>query len=444
MMFPCMPEGPVRFSDTGPECFFCGITLPNQDHLNAHSIQQCLARPRNYTRKANLIKHLEAHGATNGIALAEEWRITFKKSYFSCGFCVAIFDTINDQLNHIDVDHFRRSEDIFNWDVTKVIKGLLLQPEVDMAWRNVSAEYTDCGISWDPSTSQSLQLRLEQAEEPAQELAVAAFNESIYDWSHHDYDEPGLSMSPPTQFRNKAVELSAPPRQEISISSTQATDVTPQYQGQQMFLDKIGYAEPHLSYMFQPEAPDEYLSGTAVMEYQHNDAGIHPPLFPSYDHDQAMFQSLPLENQAGLVSTLEENAEGIIPTHGNLSETGVWQPPSQPHAASALPLEFAGVPTEQIDILSNDNGSIDAPETTQSSESGTLSSNHTFKTSARKKSPSLVSQLKKRFSLHKSKELVTEPEIPMDIDLDSLMSFMEEDEQTRFEMRTDRRASQGH
>ena len=436
-IFSCMPQGPVQFADTGPECVLCGTPAPDQDHLTAHSIQHCLARPRSYTRKANLIKHLEVHGVPDSLRLAEQWRFAFKKRYLSCGFCIAVFYTINDQLNHIDLDHFRISEDIFNWDMTKVIKGLLLQPGVDMAWRDVSADYTDCGFSWDRSTSQSLQLRLEKAEEPAQDLAVAAFNESIYDWSRHTYDEPGLSMSTPAQLGNRAVQSSAPPRQVSPTTGTQINAIIPQYQVQTMSLNETDFPEPNLSYMSQPEVSDRNLNGTAVMGYQYNNTSIHPPLFPIHHIDQVRFQRLPLENQAGLVSTLLENVEGTIPTHRHPNEAKVWQANPQPHIATLSSSEFASSLREQTDTLADENGSIDATETTQSSQSDTLSLCHTFGgTSSRKKSPSLVSQLKKRFSLHKSKEQVAEPEVPMDIDLDNLMSFMEEEERTRFEMST--------
>ena len=423
-IFPCMPQGPVRITDSGPVCAFCSVQNPDQNHLDSHSIQHCLVKPRSYTRKANLVKHLEVHGVPNRLQLADEWQFAFSKKCFSCGFCIAIFYTINDQLNHIDLDHFRRSDDILNWDVTKVIKGLLLQPGLDIAWRSVSVDYTDSGFSWDPATSKSLQLRLELAEENLQELAVAAFNGSTYDWSHHNYDEPGLTMTLPTQS-DQAVQSYILSVQDPPITGRQINNTIPPYRGPATSLDGTRYPEPYITYPSQSKTPNGNSNSGANTSDRYNNTGIHPPLFPVYDIAQARFQNIRPEHQTEEVPTLTKDSNVTIPTDAPPGEPGLWPPMPQPHVATIPPKELATVLSEQIDILANDHGSTDATSNTQSSQSDTQSSHHTIpETSARKKSPSFVSQIKKKFSHHKSKDQVAEPEVPMDIDLYGLMSFM--------------------
>ena len=183
----CMPNGAI---DIERKCVLCGIVSPDQNHLNSHNISSCMERHRRYTRKCNLVKHLEMHGAVSSTKLADSWRVTLEKRYFSCGFCVALFFTRSEQLAHID-NHFRNYEDISDWDFDKVISGLLLQPDVVSSWDSVSGNHDKSAFSWDRSLNKDLQLRLELSDEPADALALAAFNDSTYDDGHSD---PGLTM----------------------------------------------------------------------------------------------------------------------------------------------------------------------------------------------------------------------------------------------------------
>lgn len=215
-MYLCMPHGPVNATEMGPKCAFCDTLFPDQAHINSHNAISCAGKPRRYTRKVNLARHLETHGVLNGSALAEDWRVTPKKRFFSCGFCLSLFYTISDQLNHID-NHFRHSEDITNWNFNKVVRGLLLQPGVDASWRTLSAEYVSSGFSWDSSLHKDLQMRLELSEESAEALAVAAFNESVYDDSHGLDDDPGLTMRPAEQL----MDVNSEPATDKSVNLAQ-------------------------------------------------------------------------------------------------------------------------------------------------------------------------------------------------------------------------------
>lgn len=187
--YPCMPQGREVYTSQGPECVFCGDLNPDERHYNFHKVLPCSKKSlaaRSYTRKTHLIHHLKTHGIPDGSALAEEWRDTLDKKFFSCGFCIACFQSHTDQLNHIDNAHYKKNQNISEWDSNTIILGLLHQPRVQESWRNILKaypEFNDLGFRWSSAAVKKLQLRLEKSEETANNLALAAFNESTYDWT---------------------------------------------------------------------------------------------------------------------------------------------------------------------------------------------------------------------------------------------------------------------
>lgn len=187
--YPCMPHGRAIYTAHGSECVLCGDSNPDEGHYNLHKILPCSNKTlsaRSYTRKIHLIKHLKTHGISDGSALAEEWRDTLDKKFYSCGFCIACFHSHTNQLNHIDNFHYKNHQHISDWESNKIILGLLLQPGVQGSWRNiltVHPRYNELGFRWSPAVVKDLQLRLEKSEETADALALAAFNESTYDWT---------------------------------------------------------------------------------------------------------------------------------------------------------------------------------------------------------------------------------------------------------------------
>ena len=186
-----MPQGREIYTAQGPECVLCGDLNPDERHYSLHNTLPCSNKTlaaRSYTRKIHLINHLKAHGILDGSAFAEEWRDTLDKKYFSCGFCIACFHSHTDQLNHIDSSHYKKNQNISEWDSNIIILGLLLQPRVQESWQNLLKAYPQCnesGFRWSSATVKKLQLRLEKSEETANDLALAAFNESTYDWTHN-------------------------------------------------------------------------------------------------------------------------------------------------------------------------------------------------------------------------------------------------------------------
>ena len=187
----CMPKGPIEYTTRGARCAFCGFRNPDQRHCDIHKAFPCANRTldvRSYTRKPHFITHLKTHNISNAIDLAEHWKDTIKKRHFACGFCVFHFHSLIEQLNHIDVAHYRLFHHIRDWDPNKVIRGLLLQSGVSESWQRILASHhglMESLLRWDVSVVRKLQFRLEVGNESADILAESAFNESTYDSSHH-------------------------------------------------------------------------------------------------------------------------------------------------------------------------------------------------------------------------------------------------------------------
>ena len=187
----CMPNGPIEYTAGGARCAFCGFPNPSQRHCDIHKAFPCAKRSldvRSYTRKPHFITHLKTHDIPNVIELAEHWKETIKKRHFACGFCVSHFRSLIEQLNHVDT-HYRLFHHIRDWDTTKVIRGLLLQPGVSESWQRTLASHPglkESLLRWDVSVVRNLQFRLEVGIESADILAESAFNESTYDPNHDD------------------------------------------------------------------------------------------------------------------------------------------------------------------------------------------------------------------------------------------------------------------
>ena len=132
----CMPYGPIETSaETQGKCAFCGVQEPDQCQLLLHNASICIgkaSRPLTKSRKADLLKHLALHGVSeeDSSTLTNKWCYRSTKKV-SCGFCIELFTTIADRLNHIGHEYYENFQDIEAWDLNKVIKGLLLQPGAD-------------------------------------------------------------------------------------------------------------------------------------------------------------------------------------------------------------------------------------------------------------------------------------------------------------------------
>ena len=138
-----------------------------------------LGKDKKFSRKSNLVTHLQEHHSVShaeSAARADQWRQTVPKKAYACGFCVAYFRTLQDQMNHIDNLHYKNSQDIKDWDHNNVILGLLSQPNVKVAWHKELASngisVSDC--TWQTSVVADLQTMLEMCQDSPEALAAEA------------------------------------------------------------------------------------------------------------------------------------------------------------------------------------------------------------------------------------------------------------------------------
>ena len=182
----CMPHGPVVNTQHGSICVLCREENPDMNHQEWHNISNCVGKSIKKSRRSDMITHMAQQHYVHsqlGAALADQWRYDSNKKYFSCGFCVAIFPSILERSNHIDNEHWRNGQNMDSWDLNLLIRGLLLEPKVQAAWRVLLEPYPsliELDLRWEMPSAKGLQLRLEKSEEPGPVLAKAALDLSNY------------------------------------------------------------------------------------------------------------------------------------------------------------------------------------------------------------------------------------------------------------------------
>ncbi len=181
--WPWMPNGLFKTAGTDLICALCGSFDPDETHIAGHSFGECgntSTQPRSFSRRITLEKHLsKSHGVspnrTRG--LADKWK-TAPPRHFACGFCVCVFSTILEQLNHIDMDHFKKGQQITGWSVATVNQSLLLLPEVVIYLRDIllRGPYPkDRDLHWYEQMTKDSQRRLQIAEDAAKSLVLEAY-----------------------------------------------------------------------------------------------------------------------------------------------------------------------------------------------------------------------------------------------------------------------------
>ena len=102
------------------------------------------------------------------------------KQAWSCGFCVIALANFEDRLSHIAL-HFENGQTMDEWDITKVIRGLLHQPGVIKAWEERMASQPEGQTEfryWKQGRIKALRRDLEvgpNSKKAARDLAEAAF-----------------------------------------------------------------------------------------------------------------------------------------------------------------------------------------------------------------------------------------------------------------------------
>ena len=232
--FECLSSGKLDDLKEGDACVFCGKSGPDEEHFREHNVGPCRSASKGSTafkRRRDMVSHLrDKHACTNSKALAEKWQSRSQKQAWSCGFCIALFTSLRERHKHIGMEHFGKLQSLRAWSSTKVIEGLLLQPEIREAWRahlDTKDPFSRQNLSWDNEEMPDLQQRLELGvtSETAEELARATYELSQFDWvSHHtaseEANDPSTDFRVPPPIANRA-NISQKSWSPVSVTSIQ-------------------------------------------------------------------------------------------------------------------------------------------------------------------------------------------------------------------------------
>ncbi|KAI1129101.1 hypothetical protein F5Y10DRAFT_238877 [Nemania abortiva] len=105
------------------------------------------------------------------------------KSAWGCGFCIAFLESWETRVNHLET-HFRNGSKRAEWDLSKVIQGLLLRSSVNRAWRSLMAQqYGPLEQEWpvpkwprDSFEKLWMALRYDMSEESALQVARLTYD----------------------------------------------------------------------------------------------------------------------------------------------------------------------------------------------------------------------------------------------------------------------------
>ena len=138
-----------------------------------------------------MVDHLKrvhyVHDLHQGRELADKWKFESGKQAWSCGFCIRPFTSLDARLKHITDEYRDNHQTHESWNVTNVIKGLLLQPGVVDAWESLLATLYGRDrpeLIWSKDTIGDLQSMLEKGPSLFQDavyLAEAACNAAKVD-----------------------------------------------------------------------------------------------------------------------------------------------------------------------------------------------------------------------------------------------------------------------
>ena len=167
-------------------CGLCSATESEDEQVVTRQHARVPSKIYTCRRRGFMVTHLSKdhakHDLAQGRRMADTWRVNSGKQAWSCGFCAKFFSRFQDRLAHIDNEHFKMHHHIRDWDRSKVIIGLLLQPGVKEAWENLVASkqlHDSSGLIWENPALDELQLLLEMGPSSGQSaasLAAAAYD----------------------------------------------------------------------------------------------------------------------------------------------------------------------------------------------------------------------------------------------------------------------------
>ena len=320
-------DGWKRHMKEHETCFPCNLCGP----------ASTLGTDKKFSRKSNLATHLrESHGESGARAdqCADQWKQTVPKKAFACGFCVAYFRTLQDQMNHIDNLHYKHSQDISGWDHNNVILGLLSQPDVKVAWQRELASnglsVSDC--TWQTSVVADLQNVLEMCQDSPEALAAEALrstdqykkvadeNQSTSTLDPMDTDPNFLMAQPqyqtaqestPTSSYYSGMQASNPLYSAQTLQSTPPT---------MMSGRSLGHSHAR---SLSSAMSDPFNDSQPVTPYQTN-LMQQPNIMHAYQ-DSATFQPSSASANTGNMTNIPFPFQAS--ENNNFREIGAWQKP---------------------------------------------------------------------------------------------------------------------
>ena len=180
----CQPDIIVRNNEL--YCMECKIENPGCNHIakcNAHACARKEFPARRFASKEKFLKHLRSHELYNDCRQLDEWKRLLPERAWGCGFCVRVFDDVEERLFHIS-KHFERGMTRADWDASRVVLSLLTLPYIanDWVWRlnlELGIDQAWPQISWTKEDAMDLQQRVGSGQESAADLAESAFHASI-------------------------------------------------------------------------------------------------------------------------------------------------------------------------------------------------------------------------------------------------------------------------
>lgn len=249
----------------------CKFTCKRRDHMVTH-----------------LNRHHEIHKVAQARILADQWRRTTGKKFWSCGFCIRLFTGFTERLKHIGSEHYEQNQTYDEWDTTKLIRGLLLQPEVQRAWESILATYPPNHFEelvWDARAIKETQYILEMGPSPtqsAESLAMAAYKAgklktqppqsasalsvtaALGDVVETDFGNPDVMIHPPVS-RHANVEH--------MLSQCASNDTSVPNASSASWAASTGYVFDELYYEANPSEGQAHMpDGTPGSEY--NNLGL--------------------------------------------------------------------------------------------------------------------------------------------------------------------------
>ncbi|KAF4456889.1 hypothetical protein F53441_1100 [Fusarium austroafricanum] len=115
----CSPFGPTVINEqSGKVCVYCGLTNPDNTHLESHNHDLCHKRERGervFYRNDHLRQHLRlVHGSEFLKWPMEQWKSKNEAVLSRCGFCDMNMATWSERVNHL-AEHFKDGRTMADW-----------------------------------------------------------------------------------------------------------------------------------------------------------------------------------------------------------------------------------------------------------------------------------------------------------------------------------------